>query len=140
MPIVLLKSGKTLHAIFTFSLKIFKYFSYAVNTAILIMVVSPAVLAHNVSTCAGDVSMRIAVFPVGWIYSGRFEKLGDGYNASTFDQRSANEREGEIPQAREIKFRHVSNKTLQLTTIMKIAVKILSYGEKTWRIFLGQKQ
>ena len=69
------------------------------NTAILIMVVSPAVLAHNVSARAGDVSMRIAVFAVGWIYSEPFEKLGDGYNTSTFDQRSANVKiEEEIPQ------------------------------------------
>ena len=34
-------------------------------TAIFIMVVSPAVLAHDVSARAGDVSMRIAVFPIG---------------------------------------------------------------------------
>ena len=42
------------------------------------MVVSPAVLAHDVSARAGDVSMGIAVFPIGWIYSGLFEKLRDG--------------------------------------------------------------
>ena len=47
-------------------------------TAIFIMVVSPAVLAHDVSALAGDVSMKIAVFPIGWIYSGPFEKLRDG--------------------------------------------------------------
>ena len=42
------------------------------------MVVSPAVFAHDVSARAGDVSMGIAVFPIGWIYSGLFEKLKDG--------------------------------------------------------------
>ena len=47
-------------------------------TAIFIMVVSPVVLAHDVSARAGDVSMGIAVFPIGWIYPGSFEKLGDG--------------------------------------------------------------
>ena len=40
------------------------------------MVVSPAVLAHDVSARAGDVSMGIAVFPIGWMYPGSFEKLG----------------------------------------------------------------
>ena len=75
------------------------------------MVVSPAVLSHDVPARAGDMSMGIAVFPVGLIYSGLFEKLGGGYNASTFDQRSANKREGEIPQAREITCRHVNSKT-----------------------------
>ena len=64
------------------------------------MVVSPAVLAHDVSACASDVSMGIAVFPTGWIYSLPFEKLGDSQIASTFDQCSTNEREG---QAREIR-------------------------------------
>ena len=34
-------------------------------TAIFIMVVSPAVLVHDVSARAGDVSMGIAVFPIG---------------------------------------------------------------------------
>ena len=38
------------------------------GTAIFIMVVSPAVLAHDVSARAGDVSMGITVFPIGWIY------------------------------------------------------------------------
>ena len=42
------------------------------------MVVSPAVLVYDVSARAGDVSMGIAVFPIGWIYSGPFEKLRDG--------------------------------------------------------------
>ena len=68
-------------------------------------------LVHDVSARAGDVSMGIAVFPIGWIYSRPFEKLRDGQIASTFDQRSANERKGEIPQAREITCRHVSSKT-----------------------------
>ena len=36
-----------------------------VNTAIFIMVVIPAVLAHDVSARAGDVSMEIAIFPIG---------------------------------------------------------------------------
>ena len=40
------------------------------------MVVSPAVLPHDVSARAGDVSMGITVFPIGWIYSVPFEKLG----------------------------------------------------------------
>ena len=43
-----------------------------------LLVVSPAVLAHDVSARAIDVSMGIAVFLVGWIYSGLFEKLRDG--------------------------------------------------------------
>ena len=47
-------------------------------TANFLMVVSPAVLAHDVSARASDVSMGIAVFPIGWIYSGPFEKLRDG--------------------------------------------------------------
>ena len=41
------------------------------------MVVSPAVLAHDVLAHAGDVSMEIAVFPIGRIYPGSFEKLED---------------------------------------------------------------
>ena len=47
-------------------------------TVIFVMVVSPLVFAHDVSARAGDVSMAIAVFSVGWIYSGPFEKLEDG--------------------------------------------------------------
>ena len=47
-------------------------------TAIFIMYVSAALLAHDVSARAGDVSMGIAVFSIGWIYSVPFEKLGDG--------------------------------------------------------------
>ena len=42
------------------------------------MVVSPAVLVHDVSARAGDVSIGIAVFPIGWFFSGPFEKLKDG--------------------------------------------------------------
>ena len=34
------------------------------------MVVSPAVVAHDASARAGDMSMGIAVFPVGWIHLG----------------------------------------------------------------------
>ena len=48
------------------------------STANFLMVVSPAVLAYDVSARAGDVSMGIAVFPNGWIYSRPFEKLRDG--------------------------------------------------------------
>ena len=48
------------------------------NIAIFVMVVSPAVPAQGVSARAGDVSVGIAVFPIAWIYSGPFEKLGDG--------------------------------------------------------------
>ena len=50
------------------------------NTAIFIMpmVVSSAVFAHDVSERAGDVSMGTTVFPIGWIYSVSFQKLGDG--------------------------------------------------------------
>ena len=44
--------------------------------AIFIMVVSLVVLAHDVSARASDVSMEIALFPIGWIYSVPFEKLG----------------------------------------------------------------
>ena len=54
--------------------------------------------------------MGIAVFPTGWIYPGSFDKLGDGYIVSKFDQCSANEREGETPQAHEIMCRHVAAK------------------------------
>ena len=46
-------------------------------TANFLMVVSPTVLAHDVSARANDVSMGIAVIPIGWIYSGPFEKLRD---------------------------------------------------------------
>ena len=46
-------------------------------TANFLMVVSPAVLAHDVLAHAGDVSMGIAVFLIGWIYSKLFEKLKD---------------------------------------------------------------
>ena len=42
------------------------------------MVVRLAVLAHDVLARAGDVSMGIAVFPIGWIHSGSFEKSRDG--------------------------------------------------------------
>ena len=86
------------------------------------MVVSLAVLAHDMSARAGDVLMGIAVFPIGWTYSASFEKLGDGQIMSTFSQHSANEREGEIPQARKITCRQQN--TVQLTTIMKITVNI----------------
>ena len=41
---------------------------YPGHTAILIMAVSPAVLAH-------EASMRIAALSIGWIYLGPFEKL-----------------------------------------------------------------
>ena len=51
---------------------------YLEHTAIFIMVVSPAVLAPDVSARAGDVSTGIAVFPIGWIYLWPFKKLGDG--------------------------------------------------------------
>ena len=47
-------------------------------TANFLMVVSPAVLVHDVSARAGDMSMGIAVFPIGWIYSELFEKLRNG--------------------------------------------------------------
>ena len=36
-------------------------------TAIFILVVSSSVLLHDVSARAGDASMGIAVFPIGWI-------------------------------------------------------------------------
>ena len=48
------------------------------DTANFLMVVSPAVLAYDVSARASDVLMGIAVFPIGQIYSGPFEKLRDG--------------------------------------------------------------
>ena len=47
-------------------------------TANFLTVVSPAVLANDVSARASDVSMGIVVFPIGWIYSGPFEKSRDG--------------------------------------------------------------
>ena len=53
---------------------------YLGHTAVFIMAVSPAVLAHDTSACAGDVSMGIAVFPIGWIYLGPFEKIGRWLN------------------------------------------------------------
>ena len=37
------------------------------------MVVSPAVLAHDMPARTGDVSIGVAVFPIGWIYSGPFK-------------------------------------------------------------------
>ena len=74
------------------------------------MVVSSAVLYHDLSARAGDVSVGVAVFPIGWISSLPFEKLGDSYIASTSDQCPANKEEGEIPQALEITCRHVSCK------------------------------
>ena len=43
-------------------------------TAIFILVVSSAVLLHDVSARAGDVSMEITVFPIGWILSLQFER------------------------------------------------------------------
>ena len=43
------------------------------NTAIFIMVVSPTVLAHDVSARAGDVSVGITIFPVAQVYLGPFE-------------------------------------------------------------------
>ena len=54
------------------------FFGSSGSTAIFIMVVSPAVLAHDVSAYAGDVSMGITALPIGWNYSVPFEKLGDG--------------------------------------------------------------
>ena len=58
--------------------KTFHKVRFGVVTANFLMVVSPAVLAHDVSARAGDVSMGIAVSPIGWIYLGPFEKLRDG--------------------------------------------------------------
>ena len=40
-------------------------FILVVSSAIFILVVSSAVLLHDVSALAGDVSMEIAVFPIG---------------------------------------------------------------------------
>ena len=40
------------------------------------MVDSPAVLVHDVSARAGDVSMGIAVFPIAWIYPGHSKNWG----------------------------------------------------------------
>ena len=40
------------------------------------MVVSPAVVAHDVSARAGEVSMGIAVFPIRWIYPGSLKNWG----------------------------------------------------------------
>ena len=79
-------------------------------------------LAHDVSARAGNVqwgspSFLLAGFSRG--HSNNQETINVAI-ASTLDQRSANKREGEIPQALEI---YVS--TLQLTTIMKIAVTML---------------
>ena len=47
------------------------------TTANFLMFVSPAVLAYDVPACAGDVSMGITVFSIGWIYSGLFKKVRD---------------------------------------------------------------
>ena len=73
----ILWSCLTSHHVFCFSLAPTAA-AVIVITANFLMVVSPAVLAHDVSARAGDVSMGIAVFPIGWIYSGPFEKLSDG--------------------------------------------------------------
>ena len=64
-----------------------------------------------VSACEGDVSMGIAVSPIGRILLLLFETWKDGYIASTLDQNSVNEKEGDFPQARAITCRHVSSKT-----------------------------
>ena len=45
---------------------------------IFILVVSPAVLLHDVSARAGDVSLGIAVFLIGRILLLPFEKWSDG--------------------------------------------------------------
>ena len=63
---------------FPFSLFIIFFTLTYSDKANFLMVVSPAVLAHDVSARAGDVAMGIAVFPIGWIYSRPFEKLRDG--------------------------------------------------------------
>ena len=82
-----------------------------INTAIFILVVSSAVLLHDVSARAADVSMGISVFLIGWILLLQLENSSDGQIASMFDKRSANEKEGDLPQARAITCRHVSSKT-----------------------------
>ena len=46
-----------------------------------------------------------------------YGELSDGYIALTFDQSSAIEKEGDLPQAREIAYCQVNSKTVQLTTI-----------------------
>ena len=69
------------------------------------MVVSSALLIHDVSARAHDVSIGIALFPIGRI------------------QCSVNEYEGDLPQAHVITCQHVSSKTngMQLANVMKIA-------------------
>ena len=47
-------------------------------TAIFILVVSSAVVLHDVSARAGEVSMGIATFPIGQILLLPFEKSSDG--------------------------------------------------------------
>ena len=88
-------------------------------TAIFIMVVSSAVLAHDASARASDVSMGIAVCPIGWIYSGPFE------NWETFKLRprsiSVQPMREKVKSLKHVKL-HKQQNTLQLTTIMKLAV------------------
>ena len=55
----------------TFS--VFVVYKAAVSAAIFIMVVSPTVRAHDVLARADDLLMEIALFLIGWIYSGPFK-------------------------------------------------------------------
>ena len=73
-------------------------------TAIFILVVSSVVIAMM---C--DVSMELTVSPIGWILLLPFKKSSDGQVASTFDQRSANKKEGDLPRAHEITCQQASN-------------------------------
>ena len=49
-----------------------------IDTVVFILAVSSAVLVHDVSARAADVSMGTAFFFIGWILLLPFEKSGDG--------------------------------------------------------------
>ena len=78
-------------------------------TATFVMVVSPAVLAHDVSARAGDVSMGIAVFPTVLLaeFTRNHSKNWETVKLRQFSISAQPIRE----KAREITRRHVSSKT-----------------------------
>ena len=77
-------------------------------------------LLYDVSACAGDVSVGFAVFPIGWSLLLPFEKSRDCVNVrSTFNQW---ERSSSPSSTRNYMSTRKQQNTVQLTTIMKIAV------------------
>ena len=71
-----------------------------------------------------SVSVSITVFPIGWILFLHFKKSSNGQVASTFNQRAANEKEGDLPQACPMTCKQQN--TLQLTTITAIFIMAVS--------------